>query len=73
MYVGFGSFGNVFFVLDLKDMNSGWKLVVDFFGIVWNDVVYIVCGNKFYVFLGVGIEGNNSFLIVLMDGYVFDS
>ncbi|RND30197.1 YjhT family mutarotase, partial [Vibrio cholerae] len=73
LYAGLGSSGNAFFVLDLKDMNSGWKSAADFPGIARNDSAYTVCGNKLYVFSGAGIEGNNSFPTVLMDGYVFDS
>ncbi|EGR4165592.1 YjhT family mutarotase [Vibrio cholerae] len=73
LYAGLGSSGNAFFVLDLKDMNSGWKSAADFPGIARNDAAYTVCGNKLYVFSGAGIEGNNSFPTVLMDGYVFDS
>ncbi|HAS3280777.1 TPA: N-acetylneuraminic acid mutarotase, partial [Vibrio cholerae] len=61
LYAGLGSSGNAFFVLDLKDMNSGWKSAADFPGIARNDAAYTVCGNKLYVFSGAGIEGNNSF------------
>lgn len=54
IFVGLGSAGKAFYMLDLKDLKSGWQVKADFAGPARSGATASVIGDEIYIFGGSG-------------------
>ncbi|WP_022942827.1 N-acetylneuraminate epimerase [Psychromonas hadalis] len=67
LYVGLGSAGQGFYMLDLADIKQGWQKKSDFSGPVRNGATASVVGNEIYIFGGAGKQNKNDAAPILFD------
>lgn len=67
LYVGLGSVGQDFYMLDLADVEQGWQKKKDFSGPARSGATASVVGNEIYVFGGSGKENSSDAAPILFD------
>lgn len=71
LYVGLGSLGNKWLMLDLNEQQS-WQEKSAFPGVARNDAVCVPVEGGCYVFSGAGTTPELGYTTVLVDGYYYD-
>ncbi|WP_038173118.1 N-acetylneuraminate epimerase [Vibrio pacinii] len=67
LYVGLGSAGQEFYMLDLADMKKGWQKKADFAGPARSGATASVVGEEIYVFGGSGKNHSSDATPILFD------
>ncbi|MDD1782601.1 N-acetylneuraminate epimerase [Enterovibrio sp. ZSDZ35] len=74
IYVGLGSMGKQFYMLDLEQLDKGWQKQADFSGPARDGATASVIGDDIYIFGGSGkVDSNAKSPIVFDSVYRFDA